>query len=205
MDTEAPPVLVVAGLGRCGSSLTMQMLAAAGIPCAGEAPGYEPPEMMGPVVPVQWWKAQQGRAVKALDPHRHRLPPFVPRLVIWLDRDPREQAKSAWKFVTAMEHGRASGNRSQVRGMEAQLRRDRTQALNALGAHRPPDIFARFETIIERPREFAETLAMDLWMLGFCQLGPAAVARMAEVVRPRSPKCLDGLLELSLVREMDHA
>jgi len=32
------PALLVAGLGRCGSSLTMQMLAAADIPCVGSAP-----------------------------------------------------------------------------------------------------------------------------------------------------------------------
>jgi hypothetical protein len=35
------PVIVVAGLGRCGTSLVMQMLAAAGLPCVGSFPDFE--------------------------------------------------------------------------------------------------------------------------------------------------------------------
>lgn len=35
------PTIFVSGLGRCGSSMTMQMLDAAGIPCIGDYPAYE--------------------------------------------------------------------------------------------------------------------------------------------------------------------
>ena len=51
---SAPPALLVAGLGRCGTSLMMQMLAAAGLPCVGEFPAYEVPELNHRKPPLAW-------------------------------------------------------------------------------------------------------------------------------------------------------
>jgi hypothetical protein len=40
------PYVIVAGFGRCGSSLTMTMLHAAGIPCIGTPPDFEVNQML---------------------------------------------------------------------------------------------------------------------------------------------------------------
>ena len=96
------PITVVAGFGRCGSSLVMQMLAAGGMRTPYSSfPSYEIPHgikvLMGELY---------GGAVKILDPHVHQPPKGHVYRFIWLDRDPVQQAKSMakfWKVVMAQE------------------------------------------------------------------------------------------------------
>ena len=92
--------VLVVGLGRCGSSLTMQMLAAGGMPVHGKAPTYEVEEAMVGRMDRAWLAAQRG-AIKVLEPKR--MPSLVldhpGNAIIWLDRDPDQQAKSQAKFL----------------------------------------------------------------------------------------------------------
>lgn len=195
-----PPVIVVAGLGRCGSSLMMQMLAAAGIRCAGNAPGYEAPEVMAPTVPEAWLHHHRGGAVKVLDPHRHRLPPSVPAFVIWMSRDRREQARSAVKFASMMATGQHTTNRKMVRGMEAVLHRD---TLAAHAVLRAIDVHLAFETILDAP--LAVALFLEARLSKVIALRSDAAHRMARAVRPRGPECLPGLMEIDLMMEARNA
>lgn len=55
--------LAVAGLGRCGTSLVMQMLDAGGVPIWNPfPPSYEPDELM-PLYESGSWEKTEGKAI----------------------------------------------------------------------------------------------------------------------------------------------
>ena len=98
------PAIIVAGLGRCGTSLMMQMLDAAGVPCLGAYPAYEPSTVCFENYPVEILTT--GRAMKVLDPHRINLPVLTDHVVLWMDRAAKHQASSMAKLIGPMA-GRA--------------------------------------------------------------------------------------------------
>lgn len=199
------PVVLVAGLGRCGTTLTMNMLAAGGIPGAGRAPAYEPDEIKGDIDPA-WLDAQAGRCVKLLDAHGGQLPPMTaastPRRVLWLDRDPVEQAKSQAKMAVTLG-GFAKPNRAHMRRWIAGLPQDRRRARLALvAAGCPIEREFRFEQLLKDPETVARKLA-DWLRPDFGDLDEEAMAR---VVIPRSPVCAPDLsLEVRLIEEAERA
>lgn len=193
----AQPIVLVAGLGRCGTSLAMQMLHAAGLRCAGDWPSFEPPEMGIGTVDPAWLSQWQGGAVKALNPHWARLPAGIFAVFVWLDRDPREQARSQIKFVRLMGGSPVGGPlRRETRRVETALRHDRARALRAIGP-RQPLLALRFEALLADPRRAAGAMA------GF--LAPwfaLDTDTMAEAVRPRPAACAPGLaMERTLAGE----
>ena len=171
------PLVLVAGLGRCGTSLALAMLAAGGVPVLGEAPGFEPPEAdFGAEA-----RLPAGVAVKFLDPHRRPAPTVRPRLAIWLDRNPVEQAKSQIRFVR-LAGLRAEDNRSARAKWVAMLVRDRSRSVAALKSAGTPLRIFLFESLIQAPEVSAAALAAYLapwWRLD--------TAAMAAVVRRRGP------------------
>jgi hypothetical protein len=88
--------LAVAGLGRCGLTMTMQVLDAGGLDVWGEPPAYEPNHYVG---------AWSSDAVKLVDPIGNELSGLLPEpgdfRWLWLMRDAKEQAKSMAKMVEA--------------------------------------------------------------------------------------------------------
>lgn len=159
-EAQPLPAVVVAGLGRCGSSLTMQMLQAGGMDCVGTFPDFEEqPAVDGPFDPA-WLAACAGKAVKILNPQWCGLPAEVPGMVIWLDRDAREQARSQAKFAHLVA-GMPRANRQHVLRWERGLAFDRARAVSAL----PPSwrrLTLRYEALIERPRMACAGLAAFL-------------------------------------------
>lgn len=100
--TSPAPLIIVTGLGRCGTSLLMHMLKAGGVPVTGNYPDFEVTPAARRYVSAQWLNACAGSAVKVLDPHKHAWPlaTLMPEvIVLWLDRDPKEQAQSQAKFM----------------------------------------------------------------------------------------------------------
>lgn len=189
-------MLIVAGLGRCGSSLTMQMLDAGGVPVVGRFPAYEPPEAHFASVRMHWLAQQEGRAVKVLDPELVREPfSSVPRIVIWLGRDLTQQSRSIAKF-SAMLMG-LPWKASQVRRLAAALKRDYPLARKALGLPDVVHLDMSFEELISQPLAAAARMAEFLKPHGFTldERGAAAV------VRVRGTACLDGLLEAELLKD----
>lgn len=188
------PVIIVAGLGRCGSSMTMQMLHASGIPCVGRRPSFEDDRCLQRIN-SEWLSQQSGRAVKVLDPQRVGIPQGVNCAVIWLDRDTKEQAKSQIKFVEALDGIRiASGA---WRGMRSTLRSDRAKAMSVISRH--PVLKLSFEGILSAPRENAVKIAdfLSPWF----DLSDR-IDFMAMAVRRRSPVCAPGLaMEMTLMAE----
>jgi len=185
------PTILVAGLGRCGSSLVMQMLAAAGVPTVGQYPDFEVTDVakLLPGDPCRWLEHAVGKAVKVIDPHRGRPPAGPDYHTIWLRRDVNEQAKSMLKLIGLPD------TRENRRQWSASVRRDMAPARRAVLAshgHGRPMLELTFEQLVIDPettaREIADYVGRDL-----------DHAAMAACVVSRSPRCLPYLLEVSLI------
>ncbi len=105
------PTVIVHGIGRCGSSLAMQMLEAGGWPVVGQYPDYESDEVspfrQGAVtsrraheitVPGAWL----GRAMKLIWPAAWGWGGGSPAVVVLATRDPLIQATSQVKLMRHM-------------------------------------------------------------------------------------------------------
>ena len=112
-------IIMVAGLGRCGSSLVMQMLSAAGVPCIGTFPGFEVLDHHRHRAddPHAWAAIAARKAVKVLDPQLAPPPPGYAYRTIILQRDHAQQADSMLKLI---DHDRS---RAMRRGMLASVAR----------------------------------------------------------------------------------
>lgn len=173
-------MIIVAGLTRCGLTVTMQMLHAGGYPCAGEYPAFEP-YGVGEIP----WKECQGKAVKFVDPQLQFPKKLKGKKVILLSRDTVEQAKSQVKFLRAFFPiiSPAPG-KSLIRSI------NRDQSIIGLWAKKNHKVLPlRFEEIISTPQEVAQRLADFVG-------GNLDANKMAEVVVPRSTDCYLGMLEL---------
>lgn len=192
-------ITIVAGFGRCGSSLIMQMLEAGGMPCAGEYPAFEDEHtggefFEGAELDRAWLSQMSGHAIKILDPHRGRIPVGDYHLV-WCSRDQREQAKSQAKFAHLLMGVPIS--RTTVRQFERSYRADKIPAIRALldAAPGKPILDLRFEEVLRDPLHAANELAAHCGLRG-------TVREMSSVVRRRSPLCAPGMdMEMSLISE----
>jgi hypothetical protein len=182
------PITIVAGFGRCGSSLVMQMLAAGGMPTPyAEFPSYEIND---------WARAYiadfYGGAIKILDPHIHQPPVGPVYRWIWLDRDPLEQAKSMAKFWNTINpHPGPQITENQIPKLAQAFQRDRPRANGVMLKYTQCSgiLKLRFEGILLDPPWAAYSLNK------FCG-GRLNETKMIAAVRPRGPECLPHLLEL---------
>jgi len=186
---EHPRIIVVAGYGRCGSTMVMQMLAAGGCPMTGEWPAYEVPESLE--LSAAWLAEHDGMAVKVLDPHKHPFPAGPDYRVIWLDRNSEQQARSLAKFLGELVNLRLTDADVEKFRQSYRAERPKVMALfRDVGATVLP---VRFESILLSPKTAAAQLA------GF--VGGLDAAAMAQVVLPRSPECRPDLaVEMLQVR-----
>lgn len=188
------PHIIVGGLARCGTTLMMHMLHAGGVSCIGAKPAFEVDEINHRAVNLDFLARHPGHAFKLLDPHMTALPDGLDAVVIWLDRDVDEQARSQAKFVQMLA-GAPRPNRAQMRRWAAGLRADRPAALACLS--RWPGLVMRFEDLIEAPQVSA--LQVAVFLAPYWRLNAGA---MAAQVRPRPSTCApDMAIELSLSAE----
>jgi hypothetical protein len=192
------PVILVEGFGRCGSSMVMQMLNAGGITTVGEAPSYEDRRVLDRDFSTRdvFYRACHGKAVKCLDPHRFPPPPELDAVIIWLDRNTVEQAKSAIKLMNFLMPGCVSDCRSSRRKLAASFTQDRAPAQKAGLARKLPLKEIQFEEIITDPIGAAKEIA-DFLEPSF---GSLDYERMASVVMPRMISCHPELLEVALIK-----
>lgn len=142
-------ILIVTGLGRCGTSLLMRMLDAGGLDVHGQPPGYE----------AGWTakarsidlRAIDGQAVKILGAHEHR-PIGRPWCSVVLSRDPAAQAKSMLTF-----HGRPSTPEAVAR-VEADIRRRQVRLERF--AEKRTSLAVRFEELVGDPEVVADRVAV---------------------------------------------
>lgn len=185
--------IIVAGLGRCGSSLVMRMLAAGGVPTVGTYPDFEDDVILrlpGPAAQREFADKGTGRVVKLLDPHLRLLPSGKYRC-IFLRRDPTEQAKSMLKLI-----GQPADRRAR-RAMESTVVRDTAHAARTCRALDPEGEELTFEQLIANPRSSAVRLARIAGEAGHARLDLDA---MEACVIERPTACLPYFLEMELIR-----
>lgn len=189
------PTIIVAGLGRCGTTMLMTMLAAVGVPTIGTAPDYEDVDNLEMLErdPKAWAESIQGRAVKLLEAHRYALPDLPGAKLIWLVRHPRQQARSMLKLLKSA-FSSVSIDRGSIRAMQKGICRDTTRACRALD-HVVGDgvgMALVFEDILKDPAASARMLCQYLG------LPDSAAETMAAQVWKRDPACLPYMAELAL-------
>ena len=145
-----------------------------------------------------WFEGLRDVAVKRLDIHRDSTMPKE-AIVIWLNRDHDQQAKSTIKLLRSVIGG-ISDNRQARKAMEAELARDAVASKIAILKAGLPAMAIRFETLITDPRGAVGTIATHLKYNGGYDLDQE---KAASVVRQRSPACLPGMLEFDLLKERD--
>jgi hypothetical protein len=188
------PVILVEGFGRCGTSMVMRMLDVGGVPCIGDHPGYEDDRiMLSQPARDKFYQSIGGNSLKLLDPQRFPPPPDLKAFVIWLDRDPIQQAKSALNLMSLMLPGMIDTSRQGIRKLAKSYQLDRPRAHKAGLAQTSPLLKLRFEDIIEAPVTMAEKIGL---FLAPCFPKFDAEKAAAEVHR-RSAFCLETPLELS--------
>lgn len=186
MSPALLPPVIVAGYGRCGSSLVMQMLHAVGFPVTGDYPSFECEDHheAGATIP-------QG-ASKVLNVECNP-PAGGPFRWIWLDRHPGNQARSQAKMMRLLGGIKLSlDEKHRLARSYPASRPDAFAVMRRLGG---PILVLDFELLIGNPHEAAGKIGEFV--------GIADVARMAAVVRKRKPECLPYLLESELIRECE--
>ena len=189
-------VVVVCGLGRCGSSLMMQMLSAGGLACTGEAPAYEHPNGVIGGFNGQWLAKQTNKATKVLLPQYVRFEP-ANYYFIWLDRDPFEQAKSTFKFqhlITRRIHPELPlpKDGSSIMAMMRAAPNETKAGIDAIQQVSPHYQVISFEDLILFGERTAQTvnqfLEADLY-----------IDKMVSVIKPRTTGCN---LSMDIEREL---
>lgn len=149
-------VILIAGLGRCGSSLLMQMLTAGGWPAVDpeQAPwpsfehpvnngeGTLPPDVSG--------------VLKWLDPQRNRPPFERVRGSVFLTRDHKQQARSHLKFLRAVGVPVDGARWQNIAGSFRGDERRALATLRSLG----PVMRTSFEALVSTPMAVLAEIAM---------------------------------------------
>ena len=186
MLNKTMPTLV-AGLGRCGTTLVMTMLHAAGVPlfCGGNLASFETDELM-PGADMASLLPQFGNgAAKIIDPHRMRWPSQFSAKVIWLDRNFTEQAKSQAKFACILS-GFQPPTRQHLLNIRDSLKRDTADCVRMF-TDAGADVYRiAFERILIEPGYSAKRIASFL----HAELDTAVMARQ---VIHRPDQCANGL------------
>jgi len=177
-------VVIVAGMGRCGTSLVMKMLDKGGIPpFQSEAPGYENVTIRDAMqrADYSWCEAAKGHALKVLEPFRYKLPPRsrVDCRVIWLDRKLEAQARSwlAYKLRRGVIGPPRDPNRW-VKEQKRYLNDGRRKSMAHLSALGHPWIGLHLEDIQADARAGADAIQkfldreLDVTAMSYCVLPP---------------------------------
>lgn len=181
---EDKTITVVAGLGRCGSSMVMQMLVAGGMGATGAAgpPFWEDGRVTWLPSVSEWLRECEGKALKILGLNR-MYPPDATNSFrwIWMDRERDEQVKSQHKLAEWMGRRRAPIDLGKAR-------RESLAKIDELGG---PLLRLQYEDIVHTDGTRSASMAMTtaVMLAQFCGLPSTSVDAMASVVRRRSSRC----------------
>jgi len=187
MDYSLPTV--VSGLGRCGTSMMMQMLHCGGMEVTGDAelPFLEDDRVNKLPLNDGWLRDLTSRnVIKILNPDIRSLPGWFRCRSIWMKRDVNEQTKSYIKYNVAMA-GEQNIDPDEVAN---NIRRRTKLCLKELGriSDKGP-LLVGFEVALERP--FLAAVGVQAF------LGEDLNhTKMAEAVIKRTPKCLVDVPEI---------
>lgn len=188
--------IFVSGLARCGTSLCMQMLQAADVPCLGEFPAFEP-DCVGFNRSTAALLDTRGFAMKIIDPHVSKWPHRFNAKIIWLSRNVVQQAKSQVKFINLTENNSIPGQA--WRAIAKSLKADRWKCVEWWNSCVTEPLFLSFEDLVGDPLTSSRRLA------GFLDIAPDIQA-MRECVLDRPIAVQkDMRIETALCRSVDVA
>jgi hypothetical protein len=188
------PIIVVAGFGRCGTTLMMHMLRAGGVPVLSDTldGGLECHRVFDLPGNHSWLAEAAGSALKVLEPHQNPVPAEYDARFIFLVRNHREQARSQLKMIRECFPSIAM-DRFALDKTERSLRDSQAAMLRSAGAR--PWMTLRFERLLAEPLASAQEVAAFIGR-------PFDVDAAAAVVFPRTPECQPGFdIEARLVGE----
>lgn len=196
------PIIVVAGLGRCGTTMVINMLKAGGVPVFADSQDGGLECSRTTLLPHyhHWLNDARGHAIKLLDPFRWTIPSDYDARFIVLNRDLKEQAKSQIKFICAAK-GRPIPKpyripEKLITRVVCELNKDWLAMREAL--HGRPQLNLTFEGIIQDPAAAAAQIQRFVEFPGF---NPEWAY---SVVSRRSPACAHGLeMEMSLINQRE--
>lgn len=184
-------ITLVCGLGRCGTSLTMKMLGAGGMPLFEDKAGsHEHSRMVTLPANQLWVQYADGHALKVNDPHVYTPPSNLEYSAIWLTRNPTHQARSMMKLNTAL--GKTElGSRTSYRKKVRWIKRSEPKCASLLKklSHKRY-LHQTFEHLLTNPKEYANRLAA---LVGL----PLDIPSMVACVRSRTTEVLERPIELS--------
>jgi len=197
MKSNDNQIVIVSGLGRCGSSLTMQMLNAGGFSCLGKFPIFEHNNFAIESQKPLWLSQQQNIAAKILLPNLFKFKK-ANYTFIWLNRNPLDNAKSTAKFGLYNSIIDKSISREKLAKSIFKLYKQHKQQtqtnLNYISKHGKVSVLS-FEDLIIYPKESAIKLCKIIGL-------ELDINAMVETVQFRSVACLaDMELELNLMRK----
>lgn len=197
-------ILAVCGFPRSGTTLTMRLLHAAGVPVVADNLLSFECERASVTTPHrlrdgEWWESCRGKAVKLLEPQHLNLPRGLPLQLVWCQRDPLQQAKSQLKILRFWCGLKASSG--DLSRMVKGLRQDTPRVQAALQEAYPEARFliCFFEDTLKEPG------LMSTHLCRWAGLDPAPerVAAMVRQVLPRGAGCLPYLLEETLEKRLN--
>lgn len=199
------PTVVVHGIGRCGSSLAMQMLHAGGWPVVGEFPDYEPERLSafrhGAATSrrehrIPTCADDAGKAMKLVWP---AVWPWgeTPAVAVLASRDPLIQAESQVKLMRAMfPGGLIDGSKRSLRRLAEANADDAARARSLIRRAGVPLLEWPFAAVLHDPRGMALRLSSFLYEHAWRGIDPDKAAAM---VITRSPKCFPGMIETMMI------
>lgn len=190
--------LIVAGLGRCGSSLVMQMLDRIRINCAGDWPSFEHPGIFTSEGLLDLLMRHD--AVKVLNPYEVSLPTGYSYRVLLLKRNVFQQTRSQYKLLARQRHPAAEHISRHRKKITEKIREQFAASFARLCEQAGPENVYRisFEELILHPRSVATDIVRHFRLAeGRDQIDMAG--HMIEVVEKRRPACLPDLLEEKLI------
>lgn len=199
--------IIVAGLGRCGTSLMMKMLHQAGIApyCDKECIGNSYENVITNTLPrnTSWWSEVEGKAVKLLDIHRWTPPrPYDGDhyVIIWMNRDRKEQAKSQIKFTHYIVGTPLDWSRKMIRSYLRGMDREYKACHIILKELKPCSILeVSFDELLTKADDTCLSISEFLQSNSLVTDRDAAAKAMRSVIKSRSPECGKELYERNLI------
>lgn len=196
-------ITVVAGIGRCGSSLLMKMLLHGGLPVFVDPkfhPYYESSLQMTLPTNYSWLNECKGAAVKVLFPFCLDLPKGFSYKFVWITRNPIEQSKSLLKVARLSGDAFLKANNKNINFGEKldidscslnpyEIKMASRSALQTLKSHNMPILIVSFEDLISQPMETAILIS------NFLPEYNLNINEMTKSVVPRPVSNLNGFLE----------
>jgi hypothetical protein len=161
------PIVVVSGLPRSGTSMTMKMLEAGGLACVADGvrtadednpKGYFEDERVKDLdkdIDTSWLKDARGKVIKIVSPLLQGLPATNHYKILFMRRNLREVLASQKKMLDRRGETSDTADEKMIASYEEHL--DKIQFLIRYRPHLEA-LYIDYRQVIEQPREQAERI-----------------------------------------------